>query len=222
VTPQVIGVDGTPDGWVAVRLEGREVTGAASYANFAVLLVAEAQARVVAVDMPIGLPTAASWPRAAVQAARDFIGPRRSSVFVVPPLEALEAPDYAEAVRLCHVAGINALSQQAYAMRLKISEVASHGGDRRVFEVHPEVSFAAMNGSPLLHGKRTWNGYHERRALLRAISIEVPEDLGELGRANVDDVLDAVAAAWSGQRIAAGEAERLPPDAAHSQPSIWY
>lgn len=222
MTQSVVGVDGAPDGWVAVRLSGRELIGAASYRDFGALLLAEAQARVVAIDMPIGLPTAATGPRAADQAARAFIGPRRSSVFVVPPREALEAPTYQEAVRRCRLAGISALSQQAYALRHKIFEVAKYTVDSRVFEVHPEVSFAAMNARPLVYGKRTWNGYHERRALLRAVGIDVPDDLGELGRASVDDALDAIAAAWTAQRIAAGEVGRLPPDAAPGEPCIWY
>ena len=136
--------------------------------------------------------------------------------------EALAAPSHAEAVRLCRTAGLAAPSQQAYALRLKIFEVEEHAGDTRVFEVHPEVSFAAIKGAPLLHGKRSWSGYHERRALLRTVGIEVPDDLGDLGRAGVDDVLDAVAAAWSAQRIVAGVARSLPAGAALGQPGIWY
>lgn len=172
--------------------------------------------------MPIGLPTADAWPRKADIAARTFIGPMRSSVFVVPPREALEAPTHADAVQVCRRADVPGVSQQAFALRTKIFEVAGHSADRRVREVHPEVSFAAMNGAPLRYGKRTWNGHRERVRLIAEAKIHVPEDFGELGRAGVDDVLDSIAAAWTAQRIAAGSAEWLPADGPVGAPRIWY
>jgi len=218
----VVGVDGTRDGWVAIRLAGTDPVGAASYADFGALLTHEAGASVVAVDMPIGLPTAHAWPRQADLAARTFIGRMRSSVFVVPPREALEAPTHADAVRACRDAGVPGVSQQAFALRHKIFEVAQYSADSRVHEVHPEASFAAMHGAPLRHGKRTWNGYHERLALIAAAGIRLPDDLGDFGRAGVDDVLDAIAAGWTAWRIAAGVARCLPADAPVGAARIWY
>lgn len=219
--PRVIGVDGAPGGWVAVAIENGRISDARSYKSFSTLLQAEAATRVVAVDMPIGLPTASAWPRAADQAARDFIGPLRSSVFVVPPQEVFETLTHAGAVARCRELGIGGISQQAWALRQKIAEVAAGSSDERVHEVHPEVSFAAMNGAFLTFGKRTWNGHQERRRILAATGIGLPDDLGYLGRAGVDDVLDAVAAAWTADRIAHGIASWLPTDAAIG-PRIWY
>ncbi len=57
----------------------------------------------------------------------------------------------------CHDLGLPGISQQAWALRRKIREVAV-SADSRVFEVHPEVSFAAMRGAALRYSKRTWNG----------------------------------------------------------------
>lgn len=218
----VLGVDGSRDGWVAIRMDGTMVLGAATYPDFGALLNAEGEAAVVAVDMPIGLPTADGWPRAADGAARAFIGRMRSSVFVVPPAEALGAPTHAEAVQRCRGAGIPGLSQQAYALRHKVFEVAEHAADPRVHEVHPEVSFAAMNGGHLRHGKRTWNGCQERMRILARAGITIPDELGGVGRAGVDDVLDAAAAGWSATRIALGEAGHLPAEAPVGTPRIWY
>ena len=92
----VVGVDGTRDGWIAIRTRDGIVHAGATYADFGELLIAEADASVVAVDMPIGLPTVEGWPRPADAAARVMIGSLRSSVFVVPPGEALAAPSHAE------------------------------------------------------------------------------------------------------------------------------
>jgi len=218
----VVGVDGAPDGWVAVRMLDSKIAGAANYGSFADLLKTQAEALVVAVDMPIGLPTAEAWPRTPDQAARDYIGLRRSSVFAVPIVEALNAPTHAKAVQRCVEAGTPKLSQQAYALRHKIFEVANFASDPRIHEVHPEVSFAALKGGHLDYGKRTWNGHRERMQILARANIGAPDDLGDLGRAGVDDVLDAIVAAWSASRIANGIAGYLPNDAPVGAPRIWY
>ena len=218
---RVVGIDGAPGGWIAVAMEDGQVVGAAYHASFALLLEAEASALVVAVDMPVGLPEAAPWRRLADGAAKEFIGPLRSSVFVVAPQVVFDADTYADAVTRCRKLGIGGISQQAWALRHKIAEVAACLPDPRVHEVHPEVSFAAMNEGFLTHGKRTWNGHEERRRILAAAGIDLSMDLGSLGRAGVDDVLDAAAAAWTASRIAGGDAKWLPADAT-DDPRIWY
>lgn len=225
MTNRAVGVDGAPDGWVAVATDvvGGRVIDAVSYASFSNLADGFADVAVIAVDMPIGLPIADAWPRRADMAARAFLAPKQSSVFVVPPIEALQAATHAEAVAVCKAAGIGGVSQQAYALRKKIGEVAAVcATDSRLYEVHPEVSFRSMRGEPLQRGKRTWAGFQERLALLRAISLEPPIELPNVARAAVDDVLDAVAAAWSAGRIARGEARYLPADAAEGEPRIWF
>ncbi len=70
-----------------------------------------------------------------------------------------------------------------------------------------------MTGRPMAHAKRTWNGMHERRAALATKGIRIPEALeGQAGLVAIDDVLDAAAAAWSADRLAAGQAIHLPDD----------
>src|SRR5205823_2691454 len=83
--------------------------------------------------------------------------------------------------------------------------------EERIFEVHPEVSFAALAGRHLAHPKRSWNGQMERRRLLAEHGLEVPDELAA-GTASADDVLDAAVAAWSAERIARGEAKTLPAE----------
>ena len=219
---EVVGVDASREGWVAIRMRDNVIRTAETHQRFADLLSAAEGVPVVAVDMPIGLPRAEEWPRPPDRAAKAFIGARRSSVFVVPPLEALEAATYPEAVSRCHESGLPALSQQAYALRKKIFEVAESGDDARVHEVHPEVSFAAMHGAPLHYSKHSWNGHHERMAIIAATGIQIPRDLGDLGRTSVDDVLDAISAAWTATRIAAGSARTIPEIVRDGEPRIWY
>ena len=212
----VAGVDACKGGWVAIVVEDDQFTGSLLAATFAQLLSALADAAAVGVDIPIGLPSASG--RDADRAARAFVGPRRSSVFPTASRAALDAPTYAEGRAITP-----SLSAQSFALGKKILEVDSCL-EERVFEVHPEVSFAALAGRHLHHSKKSWNGQMERRRLLATAGIELPDELG-VGQAPADDVLDAAIAAWSAARKARGEAAMLPPDPpiqAGRPVAIWY
>lgn len=171
----------------------------------------------VGVDIPIGPPEEGARP--ADDEAREAVGPfLRSTVFRTPPRRALEAPHYADAR-----AAVPWLSAQSHALRAKILEV-ERCLEERVFEVHPEVSFAALAGRHLRHSKRTWNGQMERRRLLREAGLDLPDEL-VAGGAAADDVLDAAVAAWSAGRRARGEAKPLPADPpvqGDRAVAIWY
>jgi predicted RNase H-like nuclease len=83
--------------------------------------------------------------------------------------------------------------------------------DPRLYEVHPEVSFRAMNdGEPLAHRKKSAGGALERLRLLQRHGIHLPRLSQAVATVPLDDVLDAAAAAWSALRIARGEARTLP------------
>jgi predicted RNase H-like nuclease len=134
-------VDACKGGWVAVVTEDGRFARSLLAPSLRALLSEIAEASAVGVDMPIGLPL--TGHRTADIEARKFVGPRRSSVFPTPPREALLAPSYADARRL-----VPSLSAQSFALRTKILEVEACLEDR-VFEVHPEVSFAALAGRHL-------------------------------------------------------------------------
>jgi predicted RNase H-like nuclease len=212
----VAGADACSGGWVAIVVTDGEFADSLFAPTFAQLLGKLGGAAAIGVDIPIGLPS--EGVRAADIAARAFVGPRRSSVFPTPPRVALVATSYAEARRL-----LPSLSAQSFALGKKILEVEA-ALEGRVFEVHPEVSFAALAGRHLQYSKRSWNGQMERRRLLVEAGLELPDELSA-GRAAADDVLDAAIAAWSAARKARGEAATLPPDppVQDGRPvAIWY
>jgi predicted RNase H-like nuclease len=118
------------------------------------------------------------------------------------------------------------ISKQAYSLGPRILHVTRLAqSDARVFEVHPEVSFRAMNGGkPLRYRKKAFGGVLERLEVLQRHGIELA-DLGESASAPIDDVLDAAAAAWSAQRIATNAACTLPdpPEVVDGRSvAIWY
>jgi predicted RNase H-like nuclease len=208
---RVAGVDGTRGGWVAIVLDdGRFVRDhvlSPVETDFAPL----ADVEVIAVDVPIGF-----GPREADRAARAFLTGAASTVFTTPSREVLTRP---------FGPGLG-VSAQAHALGrriLHVTELAPR--DPRIREVHPEVSFRAMNElRPLRYRKKSAGGALERLDLLRAHGI----DLGGLDAAAsvpLDDVLDAAAAAWSAHRIARGTAQSLPnpPEAIDGRDvAIWF
>ena len=212
---RVVGVDACAGGWVAVELDEGRFRSAAAFADFGRVTSAYADARVLAVDIPIGLPS--REPRAADLAARAFLGRFRNTVFPTPPRAVLEAASYPDAVRMCTQLTGKGVSRQAFALRARIFDVERHL-DSRVVEVHPEVSFRELAGRPLAFSKRTWGGFRERERHLAAQGIELPDDLGALP---LIDVVDAAAAAWSASRYARGEALPLPSEHAGRTGAIW-
>jgi predicted RNase H-like nuclease len=197
---QVSGVDWYRGGWVATVLDDARASVTFG-ADLDRLVQGFADARCIAVDMPIGLPTAG--PREADAYARAFVGTRRNSVFPTPPREVLDAEPYAAANEVAERVLGKRISQQSYALRRNIRVVEAVAGcDPRLIEVHPEVSFRAMAGRELAYAKATWNGQMLRRRLLAAEGIELPDDLG---------------------RYALGEADSCPPGAIRGEREvIWY
>jgi predicted RNase H-like nuclease len=223
---RVVGVDGAPYGWVAVALGDDCRARVESFENLRKLLAAFRDAEIVAVDIPIGLEP--DGRMAADLAAKTYLGPNRARVFMTPRREALRLSTHRKALALLKALGLPGISAQAYALRKKILEVDKLvAGDDRVREVHPEVSFRAMNGGvDLEHRKKSPRGFVERSKLLAKNGVWIPATAFDLKRVAADDVLDAGAAAWSALRIASGMAESLPAEPGvdeNGRPvAIWY
>lgn len=208
----VLGVDACKAGWVGVILlpdSTATVHVAATIRDLVHATDVDAWAEVVAIDIPIGLPDAEQ--RAADRLARRRAGPRSSSVFTTATRAALQSATHAEAVQVNRELAGSGLSIQAYGLGPKILEVDAwvRTAGRTVIEVHPEVSFAELNGGHLGAAKSTAEGLEQRRSALLAQGIALPDPLHR-PRVGADDVLDAAAAAWTARRYAAGDAVSLP------------
>jgi len=206
-----VGVDGCKGGWIAIVVNKRRFVEGRRFGDFEELMAAYASAKVIAVDMPIGFVDEPK--READQAARDVLEGQASTVFNAPPRAALSAKTYERANAISRRVCKKGLSKQSFALFEKIREVDAFESDRRLFEVHPEVSFRLMNAGQRLLNKKSWGGLRDRLALLDAEGITLSKSLGDADLVGVDDVVDAAAAAWSARRIAAGRARSLPPKA---------
>jgi predicted RNase H-like nuclease len=227
-TPKwVAGADGCPAGWLVVLRETRGLAEprARIVAGFGDILALAEAPRIIAVDMPIGLPDRVTiGGRAPDIAARAVLGERQSSVFAVPSRAAVMTKDYATA---CEVARATSapprkISKQTFQLFERIREIdalMTPELQSRAFECHPEVAFWVMNGrQPLAEPKKVKSRPHAagldlRRRLLAAAGY--PEDFLAVtafraSAAGPDDFLDACACAWTAGRILAGTAITFP------------
>lgn len=165
--------------------------------------------------MPIGLSD--RDPRRADLDARRTISPRGCTIFPTPVRACLDAENYADAcARSFEITG-KKISVQAWHILAKIREVdaaITPSDERRVIEVHPECSFALMNGGPPLASKHTSAGLEQRAACIDA-ALDVPDLASQRPPAGAtrDDVLDAYAVLWTAERFTAGTHRELPDDA---------
>lgn len=204
----VTGVDACRDGWVGVDLTEGGPAAVRVAPSLEELLGDAPEGHIVGIDMPLGL-LASGW-RTADREGRALLGPRRSSMFAIPPEPVWQQPSYRAANRLCRSLTGNGFSVQAWGLRRKLLEANAFRGHSaaRLYEVHPEVSFGAMSGAPLPEPKSTLAGHALRRTLLAEAGIVIPAD--PTPRRVAVDVLDAAAAGWTARRIAAGQARVLP------------
>lgn len=235
----VAGVDSVPTknggGWVMALTGVNDAApvGFLTWPTFEALWSYACQSNlvVVAVDMPVGLPSegyraADRVAKKDLESAGEGTRGRTPSVFDAPPPFTLDIEDYAKANALSKSRAERGLMAQAYALRHKIKEVRRlqpcdfyDSAAPRAAEVHPEVSFKWLARRPMAFAKSCQAGTTERlkalegafpdiveRAVLTSIPL-TPEP--DEPRPGLDDVLDAAAAAWTARRLAMRRAEPL-------------
>jgi predicted RNase H-like nuclease len=127
-----------------------------------------------------------------------------------PVRATLAAKSYEGACNLSRQAHGIALSKQTFELLAKIREVdelITPELQTWIFEIHPEVSFWALNGKqPLKHKKSTKEGKEERLKLPRPHYPEIEKHFAELDKRKAadHDLLDAAVAAWTAECVAKG------------------
>jgi len=225
----VAGADGCPAGWLVVlrELSGKHSPLTRIAPAFADLLALPEAPRIIAIDMPIGLPDRTTiGGRAPDIAARANLGARQSSVFAVPSRAAVMMNHYAAACTMALETSDppRKISKQTWHLFPRIREIDALMTpvlQERVFECHPEVAFWAMNGESALSEPKKVKSrpYQPGLALRRRLLIEAgfaPEFVSAThfrpSAAGPDDFLDACACAWTAARILGGAARTFPAE----------
>ncbi len=229
----IAGADGCESKWCVVLLHvGTGELRARIVPTFSELLTIPENPSIVAIDIPIGLPEfTPAGGRSCERQARRALGLRASCVFNAVGRRTLKASSHSEANHVSLAGGGIRLSIQAWGLAAKLreaDEAMTPERQRIIHEVHPEVSFWAMNrGAPMSRPKKTPEGARDRTyALIRSgFPADIPQPSLAL-KARRDDILDACAAAWSARRVLEGRAGRLPTiverDSRGLDMAIWY
>jgi len=217
-----VGVDGCPDGWLAVVYSASGFEGARFHDTVADLWAAHRGADRILIDVPIGLREDSGAPRACDSAARSALAPdRHHSVFPTPVRAAAREGSYEAAKAVQERRTDGSLNRQTWGIAPKIDAVdrflldtpAARGTLR---ESHPEVCFRAFAGAPMSHSKtgQPKRAFWERLAVLRTVEPDVYDHLWDAVSglecdASDDDLLDAVAVALTAR---SDRLVTLPPD----------
>jgi len=215
------GIDGCKSGWLYVGIDDKGQFHFGVKRKFEDVIRILKDARLILVDMPIGLPSSRQTKRYCDVAARKAISPRGSSVFPVPARSSLAQPTYEKgSAENARILG-KKLSTQSWAIAPKIREVddfmRQQGAQSRVREMHPEVAFWALNFErPLIEKKTKVAGENERLSVLShhyPLSVECFEACkNQYLRKDVakDDILDALVGAVTAMQ--APNIATLPPN----------
>jgi len=224
----VVGVDGSPDGWLAVRYEDGQYEYAAQHADIESLWDVHGGADRILIDVPIGLRETSNEPRACDRRAREVLGsPRGRSVFPPPVRAAVHCRDYEAAKATQERFTDGSLGTQTWAIcdRMRaldcflLADGRARGDPSVVREAHPEVCFWALNGEDAMAHSKTGAplmAFWERVGVLEAVDETVLADIQAAGEtldttAGNDDLLDAFALAVTASSLT-GEARTLPRD----------
>ncbi|HEX5165543.1 MAG TPA: DUF429 domain-containing protein [Thermomicrobiales bacterium] len=217
---KVVGVDGCRGGWIAIVWDTSAATVTPRFhATFSEIVDSYPDAACIGIDIPIGLRDD-GLPRSCDVDARQLLGwPRMASVFPAPQRQLLACANYSAATTLSRERFGRGVSRQAFGIFGKVAEVdqlITPALQRRIVEVHPELSLWTMNGRQAMgYSKKLPEGFDERREqLAHHVHAEIPESCVAARQlapfAAADDLLDAMTVAWTARRAATQAANRIP------------
>jgi len=211
-----VGVDGCRDGWIAVEYEETAFHGAGHYDDIEAIWDAHDDAKLILIDVPIGLRETDNTPRPCDAAARRVLeSPRSSSVFPTPVRAVLEAESYEEARRIQENKTGGSLGAQTWGISNKIRELdefmLSNQSEVKgtIRESHPEVCFWALNDRQSTRYSKTGvpvAAFWERVEILERVDGGILGDIRSAGKelkskAKNDDLVDAFVLAITGSPL---------------------
>jgi len=214
LTKLLAGIDGCPTGWVAtVARAGAPASARLEHITDLAAFLATVDFALI--DMPIGFVSGPA-SRDVEAAMRAALKGKASSVFPTPCRMALAEQVYFDASFVNEQALGKRLPKQTFMLFPKMREIdalVQTLGQSRLREGHPEVSFAAMAGAPVLSRKRQPEGLADRVLLLERQGLPTGALLAARtrGKMAADDILDSAAMWWSADRFASGRHFTLPP-----------
>lgn len=229
----VVGLDGCPKGWVAVRIDGRSrsihyltANGEASALDALLTLTFKR----AAIDMPIGMPERGY--RDCDVEARKLLGVHASRVFLGARRGLLTARSLTTLNASLKRAGEPGVSAQLYGLKAKLAEADTFVKENPQIdlrEAHPELVFQRLNKDQPVSRKRDAEGIALRRKLLKRDGFHRLDEWLRAPRngsgAKPDDILDACAMAIAARDFSEKRVlprGKAPKDETGLPMQIWY
>tara|TARA_B100000963_G_scaffold323261_1_gene307957 strand:+ start:151 stop:849 length:699 start_codon:yes stop_codon:yes gene_type:complete len=205
----LIGVDGTPSGWVAsIGIFQKKRLYSIKFFESLDELLSDHPDSIVVIDMPIQL-NEKNYLRECDILAKRYLGKNfQSSIFIPPLKQVLKCNTYEEANGLSKKIAGKGLSKQSWHLKNKISEVQNLCRlSNKIYEGHPECSFKMLKNAPLEAKKKSVKGIFERLVLLRNVGLDpllTSVNLENNPAVKIDDVLDSMVLFVTALRIVEG------------------
>jgi predicted RNase H-like nuclease len=197
-----VGIDGYIDGWCCciihdgVRIE--------LHKNLTTLFENIGINNLTLIDMPVGL-SSKNFERFIDFKLRTYLPKnKKSSVFTAPCREAVFSNDYNSAKKANQIITNRSISIQSWNISKKIKEldrflISQKKNKLTIKESHPEFCFVNLNNNnPLIHSKKTNEGYKERLSILirnlEGIDVVIKKSIEKFKKEKVkkDDILDSI------------------------------
>ena len=226
----VIGIDGCKAGWIIAKTLENESISFQIIKNLNDVYLEGINVSHIGIDIPLQLSH--TGKRFAEIEARSLLKNRACTIFTPPTLNALRAKNYMDACEVNFNECGKRISKQSWNLFPKIKEAQEFLENKsinklRVFEVHPELSFMAMNDMILVQAsKKTDIGREIRIKLIQKFfpkfSFESVRNEYKKNQALDDDILDSVSVLWSTQRIVDNIANFVPKDPKRIDMRIYF
>jgi len=225
----VFGIDGCKAGWIVAEEVNKNELKIRLFSSLSQLEILAKNEVTVGIDIPLQIHDRGF--RRADSEARALLKSRASSIFSAPAKKTLLAKTYTDACEVNFSVCGKKISKQSWFLFKKIKEArllfCKKENNLKLYEVHPELSFMAMNNMKVLeYGKKTVEGFDLRYRLLKQFFplFDFREIRAKFKKKDVadDDILDAVAVLWSTQKIIDKIASYVPKDPETPLSKIYY
>tara|TARA_B100000767_G_scaffold239865_1_gene235340 strand:- start:197 stop:886 length:690 start_codon:yes stop_codon:yes gene_type:complete len=226
----VIGIDGCRAGWITAKLDDKNSLSFHIVKNLNDDYLKNNNLSHIGIDIPLELSH--TGKRLAEIEARVLLKKRACTIFSPPTLNALTAKNYIDACEVNFKECGKRISKQSWNLFPKIIETHKFLENNsisklEVFEVHPELSFMAMNDMRLIEAsKKTDIGKEIRIKLILKFfsnfSFESVRNQYKKNQVLDDDILDSISVLWSTQRIVDNIAQFVPKDSEKMNMRIYF
>ena len=225
----IFGIDGCRFGWVVAEEKTKGNLSIQLIDSLNYLESVISKKAIAGIDIPLAIHEKGF--RMADAEARVLLKSRASTIFSAPAKETLLSDNYNDACAINESICGKKISKQSWFLFSKIKEARTIFCQAhkkiKLYEVHPELSFMAMNDMRVIElGKKTDEGFKMRHKLVKKLfpKFDFEQTRANFKRCDVadDDILDAIAVLWSTQKIVANIASYVPKKPETPLSKIYY